>query len=71
MVMESHDRWFALVLGTCFVVCSKWYGRAIANGREGPLTPEERTKAARRDTFVARALGGALVAYAVWRFIER
>lgn len=68
--MEPHDRWFALVLGTCFVVFAKPYGRALGYGLEGPWTPEQRATDARRHTFMARIFGAALLAYAIWRFVS-
>jgi len=46
--MNPHDRWFALVLGTCFLVFAKPYGQALGKGLEGAWTPEQRVRDARR-----------------------
>ena len=64
--MERHDGWFLLVMGACFVVFARPYGRALAWGLEGPWKPEQRATDVRRHARIARILGAALIAYGGW-----
>jgi hypothetical protein len=64
--MDRHDGWFLLVMGACFVVCARPYGRALGEGLEGPSTPEERAIEVRRHVVIARIFGAGLIGWALW-----
>lgn len=70
-IMESHDTWFLIAMGLCFVVFAKPYGRALGHRLEGPWTEQQREDHTRRHTLVARVLGGALIVYSMWRLFVR
>jgi len=67
--MTPNDRWFALIAGIAFIVFSGWIGRELATKLEGPSTAEERVSDALRRRLVFRVIGGALIVFAIWKFV--
>jgi hypothetical protein len=61
--------WFLLLMGACFVVFARPFGRALGNGLEGPWTSEQRATDVRRHTLAARLFGVGLIAFAVWQLL--
>ena len=70
MTGYRSDWWFLLIMGACFVLFAKPYGRSLGFGLEGPWTTEQRERDAKRHTMIARLLGGGLVVYSIWRLVR-